>query len=175
MLYFKFTQSSHAVIFCTAVFVLPVSSHVVISRAFQGPPLKVRAHSPTSATPTPTPISHVNEATKPPEVSLQVVSSANFFFSRFLVLLSLNSSFVISPKAHVVFQHRNVGDAEQKWICTRRKEGCVSLDAVEADSGLFVFERPLIVMDEGLYFSRRLALIPHGDQGEFYGGRGGAD
>lgn len=39
-MYFKFTQSSHAVIFCTAVFVLPVSSHVVISRAFQGPPFE---------------------------------------------------------------------------------------------------------------------------------------
>lgn len=51
MLYFKFTQSSHAVIFCTAVFVLPVSSHVVISRAFQGPPLKVRAHNMTSSNP----------------------------------------------------------------------------------------------------------------------------
>lgn len=51
MLYFKFTQSSHAVIFCTAVFVLPVSSHVVISRAFQGPPLKVRAHNTTSSDP----------------------------------------------------------------------------------------------------------------------------
>lgn len=51
MLYFKFTQSSHAVIFCTAVFVLPVSSHVVISRAFQGPPLKVRAHNTTSSNP----------------------------------------------------------------------------------------------------------------------------
>lgn len=46
LLYFKFSQSSHAVIFCTAVFVLPVSSHVVISGAFQGPPLKVRrAHN----------------------------------------------------------------------------------------------------------------------------------
>lgn len=63
LLYFKFSQSSHAVIFCTAVFVLPVSSHVVISGAFQGPPLKVRrAHNTTSsghasscsATPTPT-------------------------------------------------------------------------------------------------------------------------
>lgn len=51
MLYFKFTQSSHAVIFCAAVFVLPVSSHVVISRAFQGPPLKVRAPSTTSSNP----------------------------------------------------------------------------------------------------------------------------
>lgn len=50
LLYFKFSQSSHAVIFCTAVFVLPVSSHVVISGAFQGPPLKVRrAHNTTSS------------------------------------------------------------------------------------------------------------------------------
>lgn len=40
LLYFKFTQSSHAVIFCPAVFVLPVSSHVVISRAFQRPPFE---------------------------------------------------------------------------------------------------------------------------------------
>lgn len=50
LLYFKFSQSSHAVIFCTAVFVLPVSSHVVISGAFQGPPLKVsRARNTTSS------------------------------------------------------------------------------------------------------------------------------
>lgn len=74
MLYFKFTQSSHAVIFCTAVFVLPVSSHVVISRAFQGPPLKVRAHNTTSSghssSSSPSPAPHdANQATKLPAES----------------------------------------------------------------------------------------------------------
>lgn len=70
LLYFKFTQSSHAVIFCTAVFVLPVSSHVVISRAFQGPPLKVRAHNTTS-------LGHSSSSSYPSFLPPHLLSDAN--------------------------------------------------------------------------------------------------
>lgn len=80
MLYFKFTQGSHAVIFCPAVFVLPVSSHVVISRAFQRPPFEGEGqqhHIIRPPHPTQQSAPSENQATKSNQTHSQKLSDAS--------------------------------------------------------------------------------------------------
>lgn len=169
MLYFKFTQSSHAVIFCTAVFVLRVSSHVVISRAFQGPPLKVRAHNTTSAKPPPPPllISDVNQATKPPQASSFVFI---FFWPGPVSLFLIFPSLVF--RQHIFF----TACCEYGGESVQGGTFPPFIDGVRARlSAVYFSLMQSVVMDDGLHFIRSLALIPPRDQGGFCMTPGRAD